>query len=113
MSKKIFIVTGELSGDRLAAWYIQKNFPADERQNVHAVAGDYVQQTGARLFDRFENLNVVGIVEIIKHIPRLLSYLKRLCNHIIANNYREIVLVDFPGFNMRLNSDFAILELNQ
>lgn len=103
MSKKIFIVTGELSGDRLAAWYVQKRFAsAEERAGLLAIGGDYLRDVGVALFDRFEKYNVVGIVEIIKHLSHLLKSIRSLGRYILDNNFEEVVLVDFPGFNMRL-----------
>ena len=71
--KKIFIVTGELSGDLLGGWYMRKHC-ANQAVYVEAIGGDHLQQAGAHLYERFERLNVTGIVEIIKHIPRLLRF---------------------------------------
>ncbi|MBY0353775.1 lipid-A-disaccharide synthase [Candidatus Babeliales bacterium] len=98
--KKIFIVAGELSGDKTGAWYVNRLSERDVY--LEAVGGNYLQQAGAHLYERFEALNVVGIVEIVRHLRRLLSFLKKLANHIIEQNFDEVVLVDFPGFNLRL-----------
>jgi lipid-A-disaccharide synthase len=97
--QKTFIVAGELSGDKLGAWYIKKFC---DSKNVHAVGGTFLENAGAQIYERLEKLNIVGIIEIIKHIPFVLSFIKKLSNHIIENNFQHVVLVDFPGFNLRL-----------
>ncbi len=99
--KKIFIVTGELSGDLLGGWYMRKHC-ANQAVYVEAIGGDHLQQAGAHLYERFERLNVTGIVEIIKHIPRLLRFLSQLAAYIIEQQFDEVVVIDFPGFNIRL-----------
>jgi lipid-A-disaccharide synthase len=94
-----FIVAGELSGDKLGAWYVKKFC---DSKTVHAIGGNSLIQTGAKIYENIDKLNFTGIVEIIKHIPFILTFIKKLSNHIIANNFEEVVLVDFPGFNLRL-----------
>ncbi len=132
--KKIFLVAGEVSGDLVGAWYLNKVTPRytpsgrtrgdrdvsraghslqgdgwkergqEKQENVHAVAvgGDALKKAGAHIFMPMTDLNVAGIFEIIKHIPRLLRIIKKIAQHIATNNYDEIILVDFPGFNLRL-----------
>lgn len=102
--KKIFFVAGELSGDRTAAWYINKRFGSTTGHDLvlQGVGGNHMLNVGVELHDRYETLNVTGIIEVIKHIPRLLHYMHSLAAYIKRNNFDEVVLVDFPGFNLRL-----------
>jgi len=100
--KKIFIVTGELSGDKVAAWYVAKQYQERDQLHIEGVGGDFLAATGVALYQRFEKLNVVGIVEIIKHLPRLLTFLNELVDYIDKHHFDEVILVDFPGFNLRL-----------
>ena len=100
--KKIFIVAGEASGDILGGWYLRKLRQQQSDIMCHAIGGDQLAAAGATLHAPLTDLNIVGIIEIIKHIPYIFSYLKRLADHICAQQYDEIILVDFPGFNMRL-----------
>lgn len=99
--KKIFIVTGELSGDLLGAWYMHKHY-ANQQVYVEALGGDNLEQAGAHLYERFEKLNVTGVVEIIKHVPRILKFLYQLAAYIVEKKFDEVVVIDFPGFNIRL-----------
>ncbi len=100
--KKIFVVAGELSGDRTAAWYINKIKPEHGTIHFEGVGGDFLASTGAVLFERFEQLNVTGLFEIITQLPRLLRIMNNIVNRVIEQQFDEVILVDFPGFNLRL-----------
>ncbi len=100
--KNIFIVTGELSGDCTAAWYVKKLQQQGPDSKFCAVGGDNLKTLGVTLYKRFEKLNVVGIVEIVKHLPVILGFLNELTKYILDNKFDEVILVDFPGFNLRL-----------
>lgn len=104
--KKIFFVAGELSGDRIAAWYITKRFGTaqDKTQELtfQGIGGNQMLNVGVELYARFETLNVTGSIEIIKHLPRLLRIIKNVATYIKQHEFDEVVLVDFPGFNLRL-----------
>lgn len=100
--QKIFIVAGELSGDKAAAWYLQKRNLAPSAFYLEGIGGDALNTIGVNLYDRFESLNVVGITEIICKIPFLYTYLQRLKNYLISQQFDEIILVNFSGFNLVL-----------
>ncbi|MFH1643755.1 MAG: lipid-A-disaccharide synthase [bacterium] len=115
--KKVFILAGELSGDKTAGWYLGKitlrsldeaRDRRDERgerdKNVvyEAIGGDHLVAAGAKIYQRFEVLNIVGLIEIIKHLRFIFRFLNQITNYIIQNNFDEVILVDFPGFNLRL-----------
>ena len=96
--RRVFLVAGELSGDRIGAWYLQQNPDVQ----CEAVAGPFLRQAGAKQFDTIDNLSIVGITEIVRRLPFIFSYLRKLTTHILKNNFDEVVLVDFPGFNLML-----------
>ncbi len=108
--KHIFVVAGELSGDRLGAWYIQRLKSNDELVSVGAVGGDCLQAIGADIYERVESLNIVGGVEILTHVWFIFSFMKKLIKHIVTNNFDEVVLIDFPGFNLRLLKKLKTLK---
>jgi lipid-A-disaccharide synthase len=109
---KTFIVTGELSGDKLAAWYVDF---LEQDTAIEAIGGHFLEAKGITLHDRIEKLSFVGVVEIIRHLPFILSYIKKLAAYITQNNFTHVVLVDFPGFNLllakRLKAANAALEI--
>lgn len=99
--KKIFIVAGELSGDMTAGWYLKK-IKETENIQAYAVGGQYLEQAGAIIYDNFNKLNIVGVIEILGKLKFIFSYLNKLTNYILDNNFDEVILVDFPGFNLIL-----------
>ena len=109
---KIFIVAGELSGDKIGAWYVERLREKDEDIELHAVGGIFLEKVGAILYERIEKLNVVGLVEILKHIRFLYTFLHSLANHIATNDFDEVVVADFPGFNLRLIKKLKKLNPN-
>lgn len=97
--KKIFVVSGELSGDLLGAWYLNKKYK-NKDVYIEAIGGDNLASAGAILYKRFEGFNVVGITEIIRHIPRLLAFIRSLIEYIKKQEFDEVLVIDFPGFNL-------------
>lgn len=99
---KIMFSAGEASGDMHAAAVareIKKNHPDIE---MFGMGGNDMKRAGIRIIYDIENLGIIGVVEIIKHIPfffRLRSFLKE---QMIKEKPDVLVCVDYPGFNMKL-----------
>lgn len=100
--KRVFIVCGEVSGDRLGAWYLKQILETKSEVEAFALGGSYLEAAGANLYDHISKLSLVGIFEILPKIPMLLSFISKLANHIVSLDLDEVVLVDFPAFNLRL-----------
>ena len=98
---KIFVVAGELSGDKTGGWYLNR-LKEEAAADVYAVGGSNLKSAGAKIYDDFNKLNIVGGVEIISKLGFIFRYLKELTNYIIDNDFDEVILVDFPGFNLIL-----------
>lgn len=102
MNKKYFFVAGEDSGDSHASELIKEVLAKDPGAMVLAVGGDKMQLAGAKIVEHIKNLNVVGIFEILFHYRKI----KKIFNNTVATirefNPDKIILVDYPGFNLRL-----------
>lgn len=102
----IFIVAGEVSGDLVAAWFVQHKLaqiiPGPVR--LEGVGGDAMAACGVVLHSSYKDLNVVGFAEIIKKLPTIFKIMRELTEYIIAGKFTHVVLVDFGGFNMRLGA---------
>lgn len=95
-------MTGELSGDKIGAWYLKQLVAAQKLERVEAIGGDFLAAAGAALYDRIERYSLVGVIEILWHVPFIFRQLKNITQHIITEQFDTVVLVDFPGFNLRL-----------
>jgi len=96
------IVAGEASGDNLAAGLIQairKQFPDTVFEGI---AGPRMQEAGCVSLYPMKELAVMGLVEVLKHLPRLLSIRRDLRRHFLDNPPDIFIGVDAPDFNLGL-----------
>lgn len=99
--KKLFIITGELSGDKHASNVVRELQKSDKDLVIEAVGGKNLAETGIKLFCDHSKMSAVGIgLSIIwNHIQlgkRIVNYLK--------NDYKPdmVLLVDYGGFNLSI-----------
>jgi lipid-A-disaccharide synthase len=57
---------------------------------------------GLNHIEHIKNLNVIGIVEVLKHYPRIKKIFNKTVSLIKEINPQQVILIDYPGFNMRL-----------
>ncbi len=102
--KKVFILTGEASGERLGAWYLNKIKRNNPNVTCHAIGGQNLKKAGALIFEDFSKLTlgIVGITALIKHIPTLWRMFGKIKQYILDNNFDTVVLVDCPLINLAL-----------
>ncbi len=99
---KIGIVAGELSGDLLGAGLIRALRQQHPDLTVTGIGGPAMIAEGCRsLFDLSE-LSVMGLVEVIKHYPRLRRCLHQVRDHFLADPPDVFIGIDAPDFNLRL-----------
>lgn len=103
---KIAIVAGEKSGDILAANLIQtltqRLNQAGYQVSFEGVAGPLMQAQGCKTLFDMEELAVMGLVEVLGRLPRLLSIRKQLKQHWLKNPPDLMIGVDAPDFNLSL-----------
>ena len=101
--KRIFLLAGEVSGDQLGAWYVARRFHGmQEPVYLEAVGGPCLEQAGIKIFRNFDDLNVIGLTEILGKLPFYYRFMQQLLARLRDGNFDELVLIDFPGFNLRL-----------
>jgi lipid-A-disaccharide synthase len=98
----IFIVAGETSGDLIGAELIRALLQAQEKIQITGCGGAQMKAAGQQQLIDLVKCAVVGLVEVIKHYPKLRSYFSAALNYIRKNRPDVIVLIDYPGFNLRL-----------
>ncbi len=100
--KRVLLVAGEVSGDQLGAWYCNTKYGSNNSAvYLEAVGGDLLVQAGAVVFERFERLNSIGFTEIVSKIPFYYRLMQRLLARLQDGAFDELVLIDYPGFNLR------------
>lgn len=99
---RIYFSAGEPSGDAHAAAVAAALLARVPSATVEAFGGRGLEAAGATVTDRMEQLSVVGFVEAIAGIPAHYRLLRRTLSAIRAGRYDLIVLVDYPGYHLRL-----------
>ena len=96
------MVAGEASGDEHSALLISgllKRFP---NFRISAMGGKEVEKEGAQLVYPLVAHAVVGVVEVLKNYSTFKQIFKNTIEWIIKYKPKTILLVDYPGFNLRL-----------
>ena len=101
-NKKIVIIAGEDSGDLHGAHLIKEMKKIDPDFTFYGVGGDKMIGAGLNHIEHIKNLNVIGIVEVLKHYPRIKKIFNKTVSLIKELKPQQVILIDYPGFNMRL-----------
>ena len=109
--KKYFLIAGEASGDLHGANLIKaiKSFEINSSFMGHG--GDQMLDAGMEIFEHISNLNIMGFSEVIKHLPRMFRIMEKTKKLIKENNPDKIILIDYPGFNLRLAKKIKNLKI--
>jgi len=99
---KIGLVAGEASGDALGAGLIRAIRAQYPDTTFEGVAGPQMVAAGCELWEPAESLAVMGLVEPLVHIPRLLRLRRALARRWIASPPDVFVGIDAPDFNLGL-----------
>ena len=100
--REVLFVAGEASGDLHAA-----GVAAELRRRRPDLAlvgngGDAMEREGVQLVEHAERLAVMGFVEVLKHVPKHWALLRELKRRLRSGRVALLVLIDYPGFNMKL-----------
>lgn len=100
---KICLIAGEASGDLIGGRLIEslKN-KAPYPISFCGIGGESMKKAGLSSLFPMTDLSIMGLVEIIPHIPRLLKRLSETTAMIMAEKPDIVVTIDAPGFSFRL-----------
>lgn len=99
---KYYIIAGEASGDLHGSNLIKEIKKLDPTASIKAWGGDLMQQAGASLVKHYRDLAFMGFLEVIKNLPTILQNIRFCKQDIEAWQPDVLVLVDYPGFNLRI-----------
>ena len=102
MGHQFYLVAGEPSGDRHAAALAQALKQADPEAIISGVGGRHLRSAGQQqLFDLASHA-VVGLVDVLKNYASFRRMFYQVLDDVARRQPDVVVLVDFPGFNLRL-----------
>ena len=99
---KYYIIAGEASGDLHGGNLIRELKNLDEAAVIHCWGGDKMESAGAVLIKHYRNLAFMGFWEVIKNIFTIFKNLSFCKNDILQFEPDVLILIDYPGFNLRI-----------
>ena len=101
-AKRIFIISGEASGDLHGANLIKALKTKNPNLVIEGWGGDLMQTAGMKLHKHYKELAFMGFIEVLMNIRTILKNFKRCKAHITTFNPDAVVMIDYPGFNLRM-----------
>ncbi|MDE1190922.1 MAG: lipid-A-disaccharide synthase [Arachidicoccus sp.] len=99
---KYYIIAGEASGDLHGSNLIKELQQLDTAIDIRCWGGDKMKATGATLVKHYKDLAFMGFAEVIANIRTILKNLGFCKKDIIQYKPDTLVLIDYPGFNLRI-----------
>ena len=111
---KYYIIAGEASGDLYGSNLIKEIKKIDSKATFRAWGGDLMNLEDVRLIRHYKDHNYMGFAEVIWNLRTILKNITFCKEDIKKYNPDALILIDFPGFNMRIakyfnKSSFPIL----
>ncbi|MCI7050042.1 MAG: lipid-A-disaccharide synthase [Bacteroidales bacterium] len=99
---KYFLIAGEASGDLHAAHLMKALLAIDPSASFRYYGGDCMQAVGGTLLCHYRHLAYMGFVQVALHLPTILRGLRRCKAEIDSWRPDAVILVDYPGFNLKI-----------
>jgi lipid-A-disaccharide synthase len=103
---KYYLIAGEASGDLHGANLLKALKAYDKSPQFRAWGGDLMEAQGATLVRHYRQLAFMGFLEVVLNLRTILGNLKYCKEDIQIFKPDVLVLIDYPGFNMRI-AEFA------
>ena len=103
---KYYIIAGEASGDLHAANLMKELKKLDREAQFRCWGGDNMQQQGAILVKHYHELAFMGFTEVVMNLRTILRNIDFCKKDILTYQPDVLILVDYPGFNLRI-AEFA------
>ncbi len=105
------LVAGELSGDLLGGGLIRALKQAYPEASFFGIGGPEMMKEGLESLEPLETLSIMGLVEVLKELPKLFRVKKRLVEAAKSQKPCCFIGIDAPDFNLRLAKDLKSLDI--
>jgi lipid-A-disaccharide synthase len=99
---KYYLIVGEASGDLHASHLMAALKQEDAQAEFRFFGGDKMQAQGGTLVSHYKELAYMGFFDVAMHLRTILKGMKRCKEDIVAWNPDVVILVDYPGFNLKI-----------
>jgi lipid-A-disaccharide synthase len=103
---KYYLVAGEASGDLHGANLMKALKQQDEQAEFRFFGGDLMQAEGGTIVKNYADMAFMGFIEVVLNLREISKNIKTCKDDITAWQPDVLVLIDFPGFNLRI-AEFA------
>jgi lipid-A-disaccharide synthase len=100
--RDVLFVVGEASGDLHAGKVAEALRQLLPSLRMRGVGGGHMRAAGVEILHDVAQLAVMGFVEVLQHIPKHWLLLRRLRAEIESGRVGLVVLLDYPGFNLKV-----------
>lgn len=108
---KYFFIAGERSGDLHGANLIKEIKRLDCKTEMVGFGGDMMEKEGMTLLQHYQQYSFMGLWEVVTHVGTIRKKIKECKKEIKKAAPDVVVLVDFPGFNLRMASFAKLLGI--
>ena len=99
---KYYIIAGEASGDLHGSNLIKELHKLDTNAAIRCWGGNKMEAAGAMLVKDYRELAFMGFTEVIKNLPTIFRNLSFCKKDILQHRPDILILIDYPGFNLRI-----------
>lgn len=102
MSKRIYIIAGEASGDFIGAQLIQALKKQNAKIQIFGIGGHLMQDEGLESLFPMQELSIMGIIEVVPKIPLMIKRINQTVLDIEKNKADIVITIDAPDFSFRV-----------
>ena len=102
LTMQYYIIAGEASGDLHGSNLIKELHKLDASATIRCWGGDKMEAAGATLVKHYRDLAFMGFVEVIKNLRTIFRNIDLCKKDILAHRPDVLILIDYPGFNLRI-----------
>lgn len=101
-SRKLYIIAGEPSGDLHGKNLLTAMQARESGLELRGIGGDGLQSLGVKLVRHIRDTNFMGFVQVVKNLGTIRKMFKDVKADILEFKPEAIILIDYPGFNLRI-----------
>jgi lipid-A-disaccharide synthase len=98
--KNLMIIAGEISGDLHGASLVKELKAIDPALSICGIGGEKMKEAGMEISFHINRMAYLGFLEVIRHLPFIRKVQRDLLKLIDERKIKEVVLIDYPGFNL-------------
>ena len=100
--KKIFVLTGEPSGDKLASRVVTKMIKHNQNIEFSCVGGQYLESLGIKSIFKLSEITYIGFTSVLLNIFKIKNKINKTAEEVLKFNPDILFSVDSPDFTLRV-----------